>query len=211
MTEVEKLQLIYEYYKGTTREYPDFENWLNKIKQQEDWTKEKIDMECQLAMYTKLATQNLKKMVQDNSYSLVKNGISEDKLDEIFSTKCYPCNMDSKVEQKVFLLETFKLFGIYDYETTIDDVKQIGEGDIYGYNVSINENEKYCIKIVKDKCEESQDGEELLFTDQCSKSFLNAQDMMLSKFENFSNSGTLSRIRLKIEKALLKENSVELK
>ena len=59
--------------------------------------RDKFDFEYDLAIYQKNNTTRFHRMILDDEYTLIKNGIPESTIDEILSSSVYPCDMHSEI------------------------------------------------------------------------------------------------------------------
>ena len=120
---------------------------------------------------------------------LLQLGFNKEKLEQIEE---YSHNMDDKLVETVFILETCDAFGIPEKEKIVRD-RRIGggfysDGDIYGYDITLNDK-KY--RIVLDDEHQSQDRENLEFGKSDDMELLGKQKEILEVFRLFSNAQTL--------------------
>lgn len=192
MSGMEKLKIVYDFHKGSSKNFVDFDTWVSQTVTK-DWYLNKFDFEYDLAIYQKNNTTRFHRMILDDEYTLIKNGIPESTIDEILSSSVYPCDMNSEILKMIFVIESLRLFGLFDYDIKFNRIKTIGggfqnNGPTYGYIITINDNEVYTIELDKLNCELLEEGEVLLFGDTTNKQILKKEVDMLSRFSRFNNS-----------------------
>ena len=158
--------------------------------------------------------ESLSKMINDNKDILLANGFTEQDIQDALVNGSI--NMDDKMTQHLFLIESLKAFGIMDEAKMVQLDKRIGggyftDGDIYGYDVTYDEKQ-YRI-VLEDK--NLPPKESLEFGKSDDIEMLLKQKEMLEKFSGFYNSRTMS-LKLKevnkqielIQKSQTKNNNV---
>lgn len=135
-------------------------------------------------------------MVKENYELLIQLGINKEELDEIVSgdKRNYP-NMDNKIVEMVFFIETLKTFGLFSGEKRLQRDTRLGggfytDGYIYGYDLTYADD-KY--RIVLDDKYITDERKCLEFGKTDDIEMLKQQKEMLEKFKGFSNSQTISR------------------
>lgn len=205
MTNEEKYRLIYEYQRGGYENFPTFEEWLNKI-ESDFASKEDFEFEYSYAVIAKERTKKFQKLIQENSYVLINNGIDEEEIDYILSNEIYSINMDSEIIRMLFVIETLKVFNIYDHNIKINNIETIGggyydDGEIYGYNINIDNGDKYRIELLDFEDAPEEGVTSLSFKPSNNKDYMDAQIEMLKKFEGSYNDGSIIMARKKLEEA----------
>lgn len=135
--------------------------------------------------------ESLIKMINDNKDILFANGFTEQDIQDALVNGSI--NMDNKMTQHLFLIESLKAFGIMDESKMVQLDKRIGggyftDGDIYGYDVTYDEKQ-YRI-VLEDK--DLPPKESLEFGKSDDIEMLLKQKEMLEKFSGFYNSRTMS-------------------
>lgn len=148
--------------------------------------------------------KSYKKLIKANYDILIKEGISQEKLDSIINKETrILLNMDNEIVEKLFVLETLKVFNKYDTtKSKISEITRIDggfhyDGDILGYVVKMNDQQIYTIvlsEIVKDT-----HGEILMFGETNNVTQLQKEKQMLSIFAMFSNANTISYQTKKVD------------
>lgn len=139
--------------------------------------------------------ESLIKMINDNRDVLLDNGFTEQDIQDAISNGS--TNMDDKMAQHLFLIESLKAFGVMDESKLIQLDQRIGggyftDGDIYGYDVTYDEKQ-YRI-VLEEKNLPPKESLEFGKTDDIE--MLLKQKEMLEKFRGFDNSRTM---RIKLE------------
>jgi len=158
--------------------------------------------------------ESLIKMINANKDILLANGFTEQDIQDALVDGSI--NMDDKMTQHLFLIESLKAFGIMDELKMVQLDKRIGggyftDGDIYGYDVTYDEKQ---YRIVLDD-KELPPKESLEFGKSDDIKMLLKQKEMLEKFSGFYNSRTMS-LKLKevkkqielVQKGQTKNNNV---
>jgi len=158
--------------------------------------------------------ESLIKMINANKDILLANGFTEQDIQDALVNGSI--NMDNKMTQHLFLIESLKAFGIMDESKMVQLDKRIGggyftDGDIYGYDVTYDEKQ---YRIVLDD-KELPPKESLEFGKSDDIKMLLKQKEMLEKFSGFYNSRTMS-LKLKevkkqielVQKGQTKNNNV---
>lgn len=148
-------------------------------------------------MRTKEIEQSYINLLKNNYNLLISEGISQEKVDSIINTpgRKYP-NMDDKVIEMLFVIETLKVFNKYDLSTpNIKQITRFGggyyyDGDIFGYLVKLNNEKIYTIVLSNNV---TTQGEALIFGATKDTEQLQKEQNMLRQFIGFSNSNTLYR------------------
>jgi len=135
--------------------------------------------------------ESLIKMINDNKDILLANGFTEQDIQDALVNGSI--NMDNKMTQHLFLIESLKAFGIMDESKMVQLDKRIGggyftDGDIYGYDVTYDEKQYRIVLEEKDLPPK----ESLEFGKSDDIEMLLKQKEMLEKFSGFYNSRTMS-------------------
>jgi len=158
--------------------------------------------------------ESLIKMINANKDILLANGFTEQDIQDALVDGSI--NMDDKMTQHLFLIESLKAFGIMDELKMVQLDKRIGggyftDGDIYGYDVTYDEKQYRIVLEEKDLPPK----ESLEFGKSDDIEMLLKQKEMLEKFSGFYNSRTMS-LKLKevkkqielVQKGQTKNNNV---
>ena len=205
MTDIEKLKLVYEYHRSGYEPYPTFEEWINK-EEIKNTSKEDFDREYEFALKAKERTDIYHKMIQDNSYTLINNNITEEEIEHELSTTICKCNMDGEIERLLFVIETLKAFNIYYPDIKINNIKTLGggfyeDGIIFGYNINVDNNDTYRIELT-DFNEEELGYESLSYRTNTYKQLMEIELETLNKFKGFYNSETIEQSIKKLEEMI---------
>ena len=209
MTKEDKYRLIYQYQRGGYMNFPSFEEWLKKPESKYN-SDEEFENEYKYALRAKERTLKYQKMLQENSYVLLNNGIDEEDIENILSNEIYSINMDSEITRMLFVIETLKVFNIYDHNIKINNIDTIGgdffnDGEIFGYNININNDDKYRIELVDFPGEPKDGYTSLNFKPSNNKELMKEQIEMLKKFEEFYNNETIIKSKTALEESLNKK------
>lgn len=191
MEDQKKYKLVYEYYRGGYEPFPSFEEWMENPDTKK-MSKEELDTQYNFALTAKERTSVYRKLVSENSYVLMNNGITDAEIDYVLSNEIINMNMDSEIERLLFIIETLKVYNIYDPNLKINKIETLGggfyeDGYIFGYNININNNDKYRIELGRFTDEPSEDTNRLVFESSNNKELMTKQIEMLKKFTGFFN------------------------
>jgi hypothetical protein len=152
--------------------------------------------------------KSYKKLIKRNYDILIKEGISQEKLDVIINKETrISLNMDNEIVEKLFVLETLKVFNKYDTtKSKISEITRIGggfyyDGDILGYVVKMNDQQIYTI-VLSERVKDTH-GEILMFGETNDVTQLQKEKQMLSIFAMFSNANTISYQTKKVDSKIL--------
>ena len=140
--------------------------------------------------------EELNKLLYDNYSLLIKEGVEKEKIDELINGDKEPWFAGNSgkltIEEMVFVLETLKVFDVYDQEKSkIKNIKRKGgdffgfnDGPILGYKIEMEDGEKYTI-VLDDEMQIEGQGLEFGATDD-KEQHMREQEM-LKKFVGFGN------------------------
>lgn len=140
--------------------------------------------------------KSYKKLIERNYDILIREGISQEKLDVIINKETrISVNMNNEIVEKLFVLETLRVFNKYDpTKSKISEITRIGggfyyDGDILGYVVKMNGQQIYII-VLSERVKDTH-GEILMFGETDDVTQLQEEKQMLSIFAKFSNANTI--------------------
>lgn len=145
--------------------------------------------------------ESLIKMINDNRDALLANGFTEQDIEDALQETSI--NMDDKIVQHLFLIESLKSFGVMDESKLVQLDQRIGggyftDGDIYGYDVTYDEKQYRIVLEEKDLPPK----ESLEFGKTDNLEMLLKQKEMLEKFRGFYNSRTMRQKLAQVNKQI---------